>query len=433
VKTIQRQDEKIVREKAILVFLLGQRDIWSEEDRQKELIELGHTAGLTVVGLLVQRRSIPDSAFCVGKGKLEELQQLCEAQEADCIVFDCVLSPSQLFHLSKIFMQKILDKTMLILDIFAQRARSREGKLQVELAQATYLLPRLSGQGIQLSRQGGGSKSGGVGTRGPGETKLEMDRRRVRHRIQTIQRELKDVRRHRAVQQKNKLRNEIPLIAFVGYTNAGKSSLLNCLTEEQIYAADQLFATLDPTTRAFYLPSGQKALLTDTVGFIRDLPSQLLEAFQATLDELQYADLLLHVVDISNPNFENQLRIVDDILQELQLTEKPRLVVFNKVDRLQELPPLGRAFVQDTYCYISAKKGIGISELLQKIEQLLAPIVLYQVRLPLGKGNLLHLAYQMGHVACVRYTADAIFFDWSGPQDKWPQALQPYLDFDIME
>lgn len=255
-KTIQRQDEKIVREKAILVFLLGQRDIWSEEDRQKELIELGHTAGLTVVGVLVQRRSIPDSAFCVGKGKLEELQQLCEAQEADCIVFDCVLSPSQLFHLSKIFMQKILDKTMLILDIFAQRARSREGKLQVELAQATYLLPRLSGQGIQLSRQGGGSKSGGVGTRGPGETKLEMDRRRVRQRIQTIQRELKDVRRHRAVQQKNKLRNEIPLIAFVGYTNAGKSSLLNCLTEEQIYAADQLFATLDPTTRAFYLPSG---------------------------------------------------------------------------------------------------------------------------------------------------------------------------------
>ena len=189
---------------------------------------------------------------------------------------------------------------------------------------------------MNLSRQGGSSKSGGVGTRGPGETKLEMDRRRIRQRIQTIQQELQEVRKHRAVQQKSKLRNGLPLIALVGYTNAGKSSLLNRLADEHIYAENQLFATLDPTTRAFYLPNGSKALLTDTVGFIRDLPPQLLEAFKATLDELQYADLLLHVIDISNPNFSNQLKAVEDILQQLGLEEKPRLYVFNKIDRLSK-------------------------------------------------------------------------------------------------
>ncbi|MBO5365493.1 MAG: GTPase HflX, partial [Peptococcaceae bacterium] len=328
------------RERAILVFTPEQNETWQEEELYEELKELSNTAGLDVVDYLVQHRNAPDAAYCIGKGKLAELSALCAARDADCVIFDHPLSPSQLHNLTTALDAKVLDKTMLILDIFAQRARSREGKLQVELAQASYLLPRLLGQGVNLSRQGGGSKSGGVGTRGPGETKLETDRRRIRQRIQMIQQELEEVRKHREVQQKNKLRNNLPLVALVGYTNAGKSSLLNRLTDDNIYVQDQLFATLDPTTRAFYLPNGTKALLTDTVGFIRDLPSQLITAFKATLDELQYADLLLHVIDISNPNFENQLEAVETILQQLNLQEKPRIYVFNKIDCLETLPPV---------------------------------------------------------------------------------------------
>lgn len=250
------------KEKAILVLLPEPKEIWQESELYQELAELSRTAGLEVVDTLLQHRAAPDAAYYLGKGKLEELRQLCLAREADCVIFDHSLSPSQLYNLGKALEVKVLDKTMLILDIFAQRARSKEGKLQVELAQANYLLPRLLGQGINLSRQGGGAKKGGVGTRGPGETKLETDRRRIRQRIQFVQQELKEVQKHRAVQQKSKLRNGLPLIALVGYTNAGKSSLLNCITDADIYAEDQLFATLDPTTRAFYLPNGSKALLT---------------------------------------------------------------------------------------------------------------------------------------------------------------------------
>ena len=222
------------KEKAILVLLPEPREEWQEEDLYQELAELSDTAGLEVVDHLIQHRSAPDAAYYLGKGKLEELRQLCLAREADCVIFDHSLSPSQLYNLGKVLDTKVLDKTMLILDIFAQRARSREGKLQVELAQANYLLPRLLGQGMNLSRQGGGAKKGGVGTRGPGETKLETDRRRIRQRIQMIQQDLKEVQKHRAVQQKSKLRNGLPLIALVGYTNAGKSSLLNSLTDDNI-------------------------------------------------------------------------------------------------------------------------------------------------------------------------------------------------------
>ncbi|MBQ2775977.1 MAG: GTPase HflX [Peptococcaceae bacterium] len=415
------------KERAILVLLPDQQETWQEEELYEELKELSHTAGLDVVDYLVQHRNTPDAAYCIGKGKLDELSVLCAARDADCVIFDHPLSPSQLHNLTTVLDAKVLDKTMLILDIFAQRARSREGKLQVELAQATYLLPRLLGQGVNLSRQGGGSKSGGVGTRGPGETKLETDRRRIRQRIQMIQQELQEVRKHREVQQKNKLRNGLPLVALVGYTNAGKSSLLNSIAEDHIYVQDQLFATLDPTTRAFYLPNGSKALLTDTVGFIRDLPSQLITAFKATLDELQYADLLLHVVDISNPNFENQLEAVETILQQLGLEEKPRIYVFNKIDCLETIPPVSNHLERESCCYISAASGQNLDELLQMMERKLIQNITMDVVLPMEKAGLVHQAYAAGQVSNLEYTDTAVQFTWYGRRENCPAVLQPYV------
>ena len=415
------------KERAILVLLQDQQETWQEEELYEELKELSHTAGLDVVDYLVQHRNTPDAAYCIGKGKLDELSVLCAARDADCVIFDHPLSPSQLHNLTTVLDAKVLDKTMLILDIFAQRARSREGKLQVELAQATYLLPRLLGQGVNLSRQGGGSKSGGVGTRGPGETKLETDRRRIRQRIQMIQQELQEVRKHREVQQKNKLRNGLPLVALVGYTNAGKSSLLNSIAEDHIYVQDQLFATLDPTTRAFYLPNGSKALLTDTVGFIRDLPSQLITAFKATLDELQYADLLLHVVDISNPNFENQLEAVETILQQLGLEEKPRIYVFNKIDCLETIPPVSNHLERESCCYISAASGQNLDELLQMMERKLIQNITMDVVLPMEKAGLVHQAYAAGQVSNLEYTDTAVQFTWYGRRENCPAVLQPYV------
>ena len=415
------------KERAILVLLPEQQETWQEEELYEELKELSHTAGLDVVDYLVQHRNTPDAAYCIGKGKLDELSVLCAARDADCVIFDHPLSPSQLHNLTTVLDAKVLDKTMLILDIFAQRARSREGKLQVELAQATYLLPRLLGQGVNLSRQGGGSKSGGVGTRGPGETKLETDRRRIRQRIQMIQQELQEVRKHREVQQKNKLRNGLPLVALVGYTNAGKSSLLNSIAEDHIYVQDQLFATLDPTTRAFYLPNGSKALLTDTVGFIRDLPSQLITAFKATLDELQYADLLLHVVDISNPNFENQLEAVEKILQQLGLEEKPRIYVFNKIDCLETIPPVSNHLERESCCYISAASGQNLDELLQMMERKLIQNITMDVVLPMEKAGLVHQAYAAGQVSNLEYTDTAVQFTWYGRRENCPAVLQPYV------
>ena len=423
----QMHDMTEQKEKAVLVLLPEPRENWEEEELYQELAELSRTAGLEVVDCLIQHRNAPDAAYCIGRGKMEELRQLCMMHDADCVIFDHQLSPSQLFNLGQVLDAKVLDKTMLILDIFAQRARSREGKLQVELAQATYLLPRLLGQGMNLSRQGGTSKGGGVGTRGPGETKLETDRRRIRQRIQIIEQDLKEVRKHRAVQQKSKLRNHLPLVALVGYTNAGKSSLLNSITDEQIYAEDQLFATLDPTTRAFYLPNGSKALLTDTVGFIRDLPPQLINAFKATLDELQYADLLLHVVDISNPNFENQLEAVETILQQLGLEEKPRIYVFNKIDCLETIPPVSNHLERESCCYISAASGQNLDELLQMMERKLIQNITMDVVLPMEKAGLMHQAYAAGQVSNLEYTDTAVQFTWYGRRENCPAVLQPYV------
>ena len=402
------------------------KEVWPEEELYQELVALSNTAGLQVVDYLVQHRRVPDSTYYIGKGKLEEVQQACLAWDVDCVIFDHALSPSQLYHLGEELGVKVLDKTMLILDIFAQRARSKEGKLQVELAQSIYLLPRLLGQGMNLSRQGSVSKGNGVGTRGPGETKLETDRRRIHQRIQTIQHALEEVRRHRAIQQKRKRKNRLPLISIIGYTNAGKSSLLNILTEEQIYVEDQLFATLDPTTRSFLLPNSSQVLLTDTVGFIRDLPESLVEAFQATLDELQYADLLLHVIDVSNPNFENQFDAVEQILRQLHLEEKPRIYVFNKIDRLQEIPPLCRVLPKEDCCYISVSERRNLDELLQCMQKKLKKMVVYRVILPVSEGKWLYQAYAGGRVQQIEYTEKNIYFEWHGSEEQFPASLDAY-------
>ena len=413
------------KEKAVLVFVWLGKENWEKQQIQMELEELCKTAGLDVVGQVEQNLAAPNNRTYIGSGKLEELQLLLVETEADCVVFEQMLTPAQLHRLAELLPVKVIDKTMLILDIFAQRARSHEGKLQVELAQANYLLPRLLGQGISMSRQGGSAK-GGVGNRGPGETKLETDRRYLRRRITQIEQALKEVSRHRNVQQKQKLRQRIPLVALVGYTNAGKSSLLNCLTNENIYAENQLFATLDTTTRGLLLPNGTKALLTDTVGFIRDLPPQLINAFKSTLDELQYADLLLHVIDCSNPNYVHQIEVVEEILLELGVAEKQRIFVFNKIDLLEEIPPLPLSLAKENCCYVAAANGTQIDILLQLIESKIVTEQQLKMELPLTAGDILSRAYSIGKVEDLEYTEEHIRFVLTADQTHIPKDFWQY-------
>lgn len=411
-------------ERAVLVTVVhSQTESWEEEDIQTELRELANTAGLVVVGELMQRKDKPDAALYLGRGKVEELALICQNSRADCVVFEKPLSPSQNNNLAQALGIKVLDKTMLILDIFAQRARSKEGKLQVELAQLNYLLPRLSGRGLEMSRLGGG-----VGTRGPGETKLETDKRHIRRRIDAIERELKAVRRHREVQNRNKVRNNLFTVALVGYTNAGKSSLLNALVDDNVYVEDQLFATLDTTTRAFILPDKTKVLLTDTVGFIRDLPHQLIEAFKATLDELRSADLLLHVVDISSPNYDKQMQAVHQVLAELGVTEKDMIYVFNKMDRLETLPVTSHQLPKDSCCYVSALTGYHLDDLTDMIEKRLSQgRQKVQVSIPITRGDLLNKAYAIGQVEDVLYTESTIDFYLEYADEDMDSDLREYI------
>lgn len=415
----QEQDER-----AVLVSVFsGQIDAWQEDEIQAELRELAKTAGLVVVGELTQKKDKPDAALYMGRGKLKELALLCQNSRADCVVFENALSPSQNNNLAQALGLKVVDKTTLILDIFAQRARSKEGKLQVELAQLNYLLPRLSGRGVEMSRLGGG-----VGTRGPGETKLESDKRHIRRRIEAIEHELDAVRRHREVQNRSKSKNGLFTVALVGYTNAGKSSLLNALVGENIYAEDQLFATLDTTTRALILPDKTKVLLTDTVGFIRDLPHQLIEAFKATLEELCTADLLLHVVDISGQNYENQIRAVHQVLEELGVTEKDMIYVFNKMDRLEELPVLAQGVPKDSSCYVSALTGYHLPELLHMIAgRVNSGRRSVKVSVPIARGDLLNKAYAVGKVEDVAYTQSTIDFRLTCAEKDMSTELEEYI------
>lgn len=349
------------------VILLGVsvQDGDDTEESLDELEELAKTAGAATVGRIIQNREQIHPGTYIGKGKIDEVRQLADEVQADAVICDDELSPAQLRNLQQELDMKVMDRTLIILDIFAARASTSEGKIQVELAQLKYRQARLVGLRDSLSRLGGG-----IGTRGPGEKKLEMDRRLIKDRIAQLNRELAEVKRHREVTRSKRSRQSVPVAAIVGYTNAGKSTLLNTMTGAQVLEEDKLFATLDPTTRVLSLPSGQEMMLTDTVGFIRKLPHHLIEAFRSTLEEAKYADMILHVVDASNPQAEKQMLVVYETLANLGITDKTIITLFNKQDLVTSDEPL-RDRKADRTMAVSAKKGDGLEELKTLLEELL--------------------------------------------------------------
>lgn len=352
-----------------IVLLVGV-EIGSEQNIDESLEELERlveTAGGLVAGRIVQRREKPDPVYYIGKGKLEELKALQVDTQPTLVVFDDELSPAQGRNLETALEIKVLDRTALILDIFAQRARSYEGQLQVELAQMRYMLPRLGGKGLVMSRLGGG-----IGTRGPGETKLEVDRRRIRRKIHDIENEIKEICDQRALHRSKRISSGLACVTLVGYTNAGKSTLLNRLTDAGVLVEDKLFATLDPTIRLLVLPTGRKLLLADTVGFIRKLPHSLIAAFRATLEEVVFADVLMHVIDASAPDWERQSDAVHEVLRDLDVADKPLITVMNKTDRIGEDAALRRLLREPDTVGISAQIGTGMENLLETLEDVLS-------------------------------------------------------------
>ena len=330
---MQKTEE--IRDRVVLVGLSSpvlKKEENADEGTMEELAALVETAGAETIGTVLQNRPSPDPRTFIGEGKVEEVRDFCRANDATMVIFDNDLSPSQMRVLTESLGVQVLDRCGLILDIFAQRARTREGRLQVELAQYQYLLPRLTGMWTHLERQAGTSGKGPIGSKGPGETQLETDRRHIHRKIDKLREDLEDVRRVRSTQRQRRQKNEIPVVAIVGYTNAGKSTLLNRLTDAGIPANNRLFDTLDTTSRLLTVSDTLDVVLSDTVGFIRKLPHQLVEAFKATLEELEYADLLLHVVDVSNPEWKQQAQVVDNLIQELGAGELPRIEVYNKSD-----------------------------------------------------------------------------------------------------
>jgi GTPase len=391
-------------ERAILIGL-EQKGVskWDLRDSMEELAELANSAGAEVVDTVTQKLQKPTAPYYIGKGKAESIKDSIQDRQVTSVIFDDELSPAQGRNLETLLARKVLDRTQLILDIFAQRARSREGRLQIELAQLQYLLPRLTRMWNHLSRQ-----TGGIGTRGPGETQLEVDRRRVQERIARLERELEAVRRTRAVQRQGRKRHQWPVAAVVGYTNAGKSTLLNLLTGADVVAADKLFATLDPTTRSFTLPNKQRVLLTDTVGFLRKLPHTLIESFKATLEEVGEADLLIHVVDLSHPRVDEQMAAVDKVIKELDAFGKQTLIVFNKIDNLEN-SELAETYVSrfPQSVAISARTGEGVSKLVSALQEALSSWRLRsQFRLPAKESALLAEIHRVGHVLELRYEGE---------------------------
>ncbi|MFZ4598305.1 MAG: GTPase HflX [Terrimicrobiaceae bacterium] len=376
---------------------------WDVEDSLDELRQLAFTAGANVVDTVVQRLDKPTAPYYIGKGKAEEVALHCAEKEVTSLIFDDELSPAQGRNLEQLTSRKVIDRTQLILDIFAQRARTREGRLQIELAQLQYLLPRLTRMWTHLSRQ-----SGGIGTRGPGETQLEVDRRRVQERIARLERDLKEVRKNRGVQREGRLRRNWPVASLVGYTNAGKSSLLNRLTGAGVLAVDKLFATLDPTTRQVQLPNKQKILLTDTVGFIRKLPHTVIESFKATLEEVQLADLLIHIIDLSHPQWHEQMAAVDSALVELDASGKQTILVFNKIDMVPDREIVANQLIRYPGSVgVSVRTGEGMETLIQELEARLAAWRLRgEFRVPIGESALLAEIHRVGHVLDIHYEGD---------------------------
>lgn len=421
------------RERAFLVGaeLKRGRPLLPVADSLKELARLADTAGIDVVGQTYQRFDKPDSATYIGSGKVEELQILVEETDANVIIFDDELEPRHLRELEKIFGEdvKIIDRSALILDIFAQHAQTREGKLQVELAQLEYRVPRLTRMWTHLARQAGGQSGGmggGVGLRGPGETQLEVDRREINRRISHIKRELDSVIARRESARMKRQQTELMVVAIVGYTNAGKSTLLNQLADAQVLSADMLFATLDPTTRKVVMPNGREVLFTDTVGFIQKLPTQIVAAFRATLEEIQDADLILHVVDAAHPNAAAQIEAVDETLAELELDHLPAVIALNKIDKLagagQEIE--AKLNLSLPTVRVSAVTGEGVPQLLTTIEasmvRYLEPIT---VQLPYQRGDLLSLLYERGQVDGEEHGPDGIRI-----YGRLPHRLIPYFE-----
>ncbi len=391
------------RDRAVLVGLnspkLDQRDN-ADEDTLEELSDLVETAGGEVVATVLQTRFSPEPRTFIGEGKVEEVRELVKNEEATMVIFDNDLSPSQQRSLTEDLKVQVLDRSALILDIFAQRARTREGRLQVELAQYQYLLPRLTGMWTHLERQAGTSGKGPIGSKGPGETQLETDRRHIHRKIDKLKEELEEVRRVRGTQRQRRMKNEIPVVAIVGYTNAGKSTLLNALTDAGIPANNRLFDTLDTTSRLLSVSDTLDVVISDTVGFIRKLPHQLVDAFKATLEELEYADMLLHVIDISNPEWQEQAAIVDDLIRELGAEQTPCLRVYNKSDLFWgDIRPHGEDTVN-----ISAKTGEGLDELLRAIDKRLDKGTRrVTLHIPYDKAGLLDTLYREAKVEAVEY------------------------------
>ncbi|MBK8984588.1 MAG: GTPase HflX [Chloroflexi bacterium] len=423
------------RERAFLVGveLKGARSLIPVEDSLEELARLADTAGIDVLGRTSQSVDKPNVSTYIGPGKIEEIKALVEELKADVIIFDDELSPRHQRELEKIFGDdiKIIDRTALILDIFALHAHTREGKLQVELAQLEYRVPRLTRLWTHLARQAGGragGSTGGVGVRGPGETQLETDRREIGHRISFIKRELEDVRAHRERHRAKRQQTELQVVAIVGYTNAGKSTLLNWLSDAGVLSADMLFATLDPTTRKVKMPGGREVLFTDTVGFIQKLPTEIVAAFRATLEEIAEADLLLHVVDATHPNAIAQIDAVEDTLAELEVDHLPLVTALNKADLLPPgRDPMRELDIDGPAVVVSAQTGLGMEALLTAVEAVMVNLMQpLHLRLPYARGDLLSLLYERGQVDSENHAGDGVEVYGRLPTRLIPY-FQPYL------
>ncbi len=406
--TYKTEEEK---ERVILVAV-DVEDGTDVEDSLDELNELAETAGAVAVGRLIQKREAVHAGTYIGKGKIADLKEMAEQNQADAIVCDDELSPAQITNLQEMLQTKVIDRTVLILDIFAKHAKTSEGKLQVELAQLRYRSSRLAGLGKSLSRLGGG-----IGTRGPGEKKLEMDRRLIRERIAVLNRRLTEVVQNRDTMRKQRSREQIPVVAIVGYTNAGKSTLLNVLTGAQVLEENKLFATLDPTTRILTMENGQRFLFTDTVGFINKLPHPLIRAFQSTLEEAKYADIILHVADASNPKLDLQCDVVYDTLHKLGVENKKIITAFNKMDCLRESDCQRlRDDRSDAVVHISAKYGRGITELLQILEGIANEgLVKIERVFPYEEAGKISRIREHGRLETEEYREDGIFIRASVP------------------
>ena len=409
-ETIKIED---IEEKVILVGV-SEQDGDDAEDSVEELKELVKTAGAAVVGTLIQKREKIHPGTYVGTGKVAEIEELIAQTGATGIVCDDELSPAQLKNLEMMLDTKVMDRTLIILDIFAARATTSEGKIQVELAQLKYRLSRLTGLGRSMSRLGGG-----IGTRGPGEKKLEIDRRLINDRIAQLNRELKEVKRHREITRAKREKNQMPVVAIVGYTNAGKSTLLNHLTDAEVLEEDKLFATLDPTTRVLELPGHQEVLLTDTVGFIRKLPHHLIQAFRSTLEEARYADYIFHVVDASNPQREKQMHITYETLDDLEVKDKTIVTLFNKQDLRTDDEPL-HDFRADYTLNISAGKNEGLDELKELLAEILRENKVYIERVvPDDKAGIIQLIRKQGELISEEYVAEGIAIKAYVPMDVY--------------